>query len=233
MDISYTVTFNDERIEHQNINTSDYWDKIWKNEGSETWRIYPETNKRILEIIGSNKEVLEVGCGVGILLKQIMNNQNKATGIDISSFAVSLLEKKGMRGIQSVLPNIPLEDNSFDIVAGTEILEHMDDDKELLMQCNRVCKRGGKIIFVVPDNCLGPDAEQEHIRKYTFDEFKELLSSISKEVSVQRFTDRFVTSFRGEIINIAIPLLMGIAIKEKKNNAKTINFLKKIIKNLF
>lgn len=233
MDVSYTITSNIGQLEHQNINTSDYWDKIWKNEGSETWRIYPETNKRILEIIGSNKEVLEVGCGVGILLKQIMNNQNKVTGIDISSFAVSLLEKEGMRGIQSVLPSIPLEDNSFDIVVGTEILEHVDNDKELLIQCNRVCKNGGKIIFVVPDNCLGPDAEQEHMRKYTFDEFKEVLSSISKEVSVQRFTDRFVTNFRGETVNIAIPLLMGVIIKEEKNNAKTINFLKKIIKNLF
>lgn len=233
MDISYNFTSNIGEIGRQNINTSDYWDKIWKNEGSETWRIYPETNKRILEIIGSNKEVLEVGCGVGILLKQIRNNKNKATGIDISSFAVSLLEKEGMRGIQSVLPNIPLEDNSFDIVVGTEILEHMDDDKELLMQCNRVCKNGGKIIFVVPDNCLGPDAEQEHMRKYTFDEFKEVLSSISKDVSVQRFTDRFIANFRGETVSIAIPLLMGVIIKEEKNNAKNINFLKKIIKNLF
>ncbi|MEK6938331.1 MAG: class I SAM-dependent methyltransferase, partial [Nanoarchaeota archaeon] len=191
-----------------------YWDRIWKIENKETWRIYPETNKRIIEVIGSNKEVLEVGCGVGILLKQIKANSNKVTGIDISAFAISLLKEDGINGIQSVLPNIPLNDNSFDVVVGTEILEHMDNDKELLIQCDRVCKNGGKIIFVVPDNCLGPEDEPEHIRKYTPEEFQKLLSSVSRKVLVERFTDKFIAPFRGKAMNISIPLLIGIVTKE-------------------
>jgi 2-polyprenyl-3-methyl-5-hydroxy-6-metoxy-1,4-benzoquinol methylase len=214
MDFSYSFNIGHEPPKTKNINTSEYWDEIWKIESRETWRIYPETNKRIVEIIGSNKEVLEIGCGVGVLLKQIMNNNNEVTGIDISSFAISLLKEDGIRGIQSILPNIPLDDNIFDIVVGTEILEHMDNDKELLMQCNRVCKNGGKIIFVVPDNCLGPDEESEHMRKYTYGELHQLLSLVSKDVFIQKFTDSFTTIFKGRKINISIPQLIGIITKE-------------------
>ncbi len=211
---SIRIGNNKESPKHQNINTDEYWNRIWENESRDTWRIYPETNKRILESIGSNKEVLEVGCGVGILLKQIQSNKNVVTGIDISSFAVSVLNEDGMNGIQSVLPNIPLNDNSFDVVVGTEILEHLDNDKELLVQCHRVCKKGGRIIFVVPNDCLGPDEEPEHMHKYNQDEFKELLSSVSTDVTINGFVDQFTTDFRGKIINLSIPVLMGIITKE-------------------
>lgn len=212
MEITYN--FNVNIGPPKNINTSEHWDRIQTIENKETWRIYPETNKRIVEIIGSNKEVLEVGCGVGILLKQIKANNNKVTGIDISAVAISLLKENGINGVQSILPNIPLNDNCFDVVVGTEILEHMDNDKELLIQCNRVCKSGGKIIFVVPDNCLGPEDEPEHIRKYTPEDFQKLLSSVSKKVLVERFTDKFITPFRGRTMNISIPCLIGIVTKD-------------------
>ncbi len=158
--------------------------------------------------------MLEVGCGVGILLKQIMDNKNKTTGIDISQYAISLLKEQGMEGIQSVLPRIPFDDSSFDAVVGTEILEHMDDDRELLVQCIRVCKKGGKIIFAIPDDRLGPEREKEHMRKYTYDDFNKLLSSVSKNVSVHSFTDTFSAEFKGKTIRISLPVLIGIIIKE-------------------
>ena len=45
------------------------------------------------------------------------------------------------------LPNIPLEDNSIDVVLCTEVMEYIYDFRELLFQMGRVIKPGGVLIL--------------------------------------------------------------------------------------
>ena len=46
--------------------------------------------------------------------------------------------------------NIPVEDESFDIVMLAEVLEHLENPMDVLKECKRVLKKDGKLIITMP-----------------------------------------------------------------------------------
>ena len=46
--------------------------------------------------------------------------------------------------------NLPIEDESFDYVLCTEVLEHVFNPIEAIKELTRICKKGGKIIITTP-----------------------------------------------------------------------------------
>lgn len=188
-----------------NINLQpNYWNQIWDREGIVTWRRYPGCFGRICWAVGHFKEVLELGCGTGILARQLLDFGNAVTGLDISEVAIAQLPKE-IKGVIATLPNIPIPDHSFDVVVATEVLEHINDDRTCLREAIRVLRPGGRAYFAVPNNCLGPDEEPEHVRKYTPDTLEALLSPYGY-VFMESFVDEFIIS--GEQI-IAIPTILA------------------------
>jgi len=188
-----------------NINLQpNYWNEVWQKEGSDTWRRYPGCFGRICWAVGHFNEVLELGCGTGVLARQLLDFGNTVTGLDISEAAIAQLPPE-IKGVVSTLPDIPLPDNSFDVVVATEVLEHLDDDRTCVKETVRVLRPGGRAFFGVPNDCLGPEEEPEHIRKYTAETLSDLLSPYGF-VFIEEFVDEFIAA-PGHII--ALPTLLA------------------------
>ena len=187
-----------------NINTAAYWDRIWANEGANTWRQYPLTFKKIASHIDSSQTVLDVACGVGIFLDIIRPHCKAVAGLDISPVAINILKSKGIEGKVSELPEISYPDKSFDVVVATEIVEHLDDPVALLKEAVRVARQ--KIIFTVPDNVLGPEEFAEHRQLFTRESLKELLRQLFDNFQVDTFADTFPTPN----VTISLPTLLAI-----------------------
>ena len=84
------------------------------------------------------------------------------------------------------LPNIPLEDNSIDVVLCTEVMEYIYDFRELLFQMGRVIKPGGVLILSTPFiGALHGDSEGDYYRFTESLLIKELTDSFTIE-SVER-----------------------------------------------
>lgn len=185
-----------------------YWDQIWQQEGRETWRRYPSCFGRICWAVGHMNEVLELGCGVGVLAQQLMSFGNVVTGLDISEAAIAQLPPD-ITGVVAVLPQIPLPDNSFDVVVATELLEHLDDDIACIKEIVRVLRPGGRAFLAVPDNCLGPDEEPEHVRKYSAESLLELLNPFGFVV-METFRDEFLlTEEDGTEHMVSLPTILA------------------------
>ncbi|MFY0592612.1 class I SAM-dependent methyltransferase [Roseivirga sp.] len=95
-------------------------------------------------------EFLDVGCGKMPYKTFILDNSKveNYTGLDIDGAIVY---------DERVKPDftwdgrvMPFEDNSFDSVMATEVLEHCPDPTIVLKEIVRVLKPGGKLFFTVP-----------------------------------------------------------------------------------
>ena len=103
--------------------------------------------------IQPDERVLEVGVGTGINLS-LYPRECSVTGIDFSS---SMLEKARER-VAKGLPNVRLlqmdaadlkfADNSFDIVYAPYLISVVPDPVTVAREMRRVCRSGGRIIFL-------------------------------------------------------------------------------------
>ena len=65
--------------------------------------------------------------------------------------------------------HLPFQDNSFDVVVGVDVLEHLEDDGAALREINRVCRPGALLIAVVPalqSLWSHRDEQHHHKRRY-------------------------------------------------------------------
>ena len=183
----------------------DYWNQIWQQEGAGTWRRYPGCFGRVCWGVGHGLEVLEIGCGTGVLASQLLEFGNSVTGLDISESAIAQLPKE-IPGVVSILPSIPFPDRSFDVVVATEVLEHLDDDRACVTEVVRVLRSSGRAFFAVPNNCLGPDEEPEHVRKYTQETLTDLLLPYG-DVFSETFIDEFSV---GDRQFVTLPSILAV-----------------------
>ena len=102
----------------------------------------------------SGKQVLDVGCGGGILSESMAARGAKVTGIDMGEapLAVARLHLKES-GEQVDYQRIPVEElaaqqpASFDVVTCLEMLEHVPKPESVIESCSRLVKPGGHVFF--------------------------------------------------------------------------------------
>jgi SAM-dependent methyltransferase len=99
--------------------------------------------------------------------------------LDASEEAVRNLEALGGKAVLGDVVDLPFEANFFDLVAGFEVLEHVENDEKAFSEIARVLKPGGFFLFSVP---LGQKIFNEfdliagHKRRYEIAELEKLLS---------------------------------------------------------
>ena len=89
---------------------------------------------------------------------------------------------------------LPFEDNTFDCVVTSEVLEHIQDDVNVISELHRVLKPGGSLGVTVPswwpekinwmlsDEYHAPKSVGGHVRIYSATELKAKLRSAGLEV---------------------------------------------------
>ena len=128
---------------------NDYYEKLHVKER----KLNEWEKKRIedtLSILPSDaNSLLEVGCGDGRILNQLVGKYKNICGLDISYNALNYVKTKT---IQGSLENLPFPDNSFDVVMCCEVLEHLPYSiyEKAIKEIERVAKK--YILISVPNN---------------------------------------------------------------------------------
>jgi SAM-dependent methyltransferase len=134
----------------------------------------------VKKIIGevSRPRIVDIGCGAGATLKQL-EDLGEATGVDISSHAVSYCRQRGCRRVcLSEEYSLPFSDNKISLIVSLDVLEHLDYDYQHLREYHRILEDDGKILLTVPALpwlWSGHDKANRHYRRYTRTQFKTLL----------------------------------------------------------
>jgi len=118
--------------------------------------------------------VIDIGCGNGRLLRSLRKDKKcDVLGIDISQVSINILAFYSIRGICANADELS-DINPTDVVILSHTLEHVNDDKALI---KKIAKRVRKYVIVaVPNDCMGPEEEPEHLRTYTKESLTALLS---------------------------------------------------------
>lgn len=96
--------------------------------------------------------ILDVGTSTGTNLRMLRNLQYSAVeGLDLSDEAIRWCSAKGLGPVRrGSICDMPFENERFDVVLATDIIEHVDDDKRALAEVVRVLAPGGMALITVP-----------------------------------------------------------------------------------
>lgn len=105
--------------------------------------------------LGPGRSVLDVGCGNGSTVAAFLGMGCKVVGIDLSETGVTLARTAYPNGRFEVLDasgNLleKLQENPFDVIISTEVVEHLYDPRSFAEACYSALKPGGKFICTTP-----------------------------------------------------------------------------------
>lgn len=110
--------------------------------------------EEVVKAIKGNKrrdKILDVGSASGWFISEISKRfqDSNCFGIDIYSKGIFYAKKKYPQVEFKVADahDIPYKDETFDVIVCTEVLEHVDDPWQVVMEIKRVLKTGGLAII--------------------------------------------------------------------------------------
>ena len=113
--------------------------------------------ERLLEMLGEgNGEVLDIGCGPGVMTAEILARGWRWTGIDIAPKMIeTTLERFGadarVKALVGGVEQIPTESNRFEVVIAMGLVEYLPDDATVVREMARVLKPGGRLFVSLPN----------------------------------------------------------------------------------
>lgn len=97
--------------------------------------------------------ILEVGCGDGAFTRNLAEHSSNVTAIDISAQQIERNARTypDVRFLQhDVSERLPFDDNTFEVIWCSEVLEHLFDPGFALCEMFRVMAPAGRLLVTVP-----------------------------------------------------------------------------------
>lgn len=139
--------------------------------------------------LSSNATVLDLGCGTGVLLQQLVNQYPTVTliGLDTSAAMLEAARKKLPPSIElhlSSVEQLPFPASQFDCIISTSAFHYFRNPAQAIREMARVLKRNGRLLLT--DWCrdywtmAGLDlwlklTDRAHFKTYSIRELKDLL----------------------------------------------------------
>ena len=150
---------------------------------------------------GEQRRVLDIGSGAGNMAHHLAH-YGQVIGLDYLSRPLAVAQARALDVCQGAGDALPFGDNTFDLVALLDTVEHIPDEFGVFAECRRVLKPGGKLIVTVPAFMWlwsYNDEINAHQRRYTAPELRQKL-----EISGLRVTRLSYNNF------FLFPLIAGL-----------------------
>ena len=95
---------------------------------------------------GTGKDILECGCGTGLLLERFAAFGKSARGLDLSAGMLALARERKLDVCEGSVTELPFEDASFDVACSFKVLAHVPQIGKALAEMARVTRPGGVIL---------------------------------------------------------------------------------------
>ncbi|MFN3200525.1 MAG: class I SAM-dependent methyltransferase [Bradymonadia bacterium] len=97
--------------------------------------------------LARDRDVLEVGCGTGLILKSVAPVARSAVGLDLSPGMLEQARARGLDVVEGSATALPFDDASFDLVFSFKVLAHVEDIEQAMAEVARVLRPGGRALL--------------------------------------------------------------------------------------
>jgi ubiquinone/menaquinone biosynthesis C-methylase UbiE len=109
-------------------------------------RMLDDLEVGLVERYARGKDVLEVGCGTGLILDRVRAFAKHARGIDLSAGMLARAAQRGLAVAQASATALPVADASVDVAYSFKVLAHIPPIAEALAEMARVVRPGGWVL---------------------------------------------------------------------------------------
>jgi len=158
-------------------------------------------HQKIVNYVGLNKKVLDVGCAEGILSKKFLNNKCEVVGVELDESSAISAKRYCKEVIIGDLETLKLKrkyQGYFDVLVFADVLEHLKEPSKVLKRFQYCLKDDGLIIISIPNVAnwrmrlkllLGNFEYKDHglldythLRFYNFKSVKKLIATSNLEI---------------------------------------------------
>ena len=101
----------------------------------------------LVEPLAAGRDVLEVGCGTGLILRRVAPKARRAVGVDISPGMLVKARERGLEVVEGSATALPFEDASFDLLYSFKVLAHVEDMPKAFSEFVRVTRPGASLVL--------------------------------------------------------------------------------------
>jgi SAM-dependent methyltransferase len=157
--------------------------------------------------------ILDAGCGSGRNMVDLAR-YGTVTGVELSDTSVELARARGCGEVVagSVL-EMPFADDSFELAASLDVIEHLEDDLAALRELRRTVAPGGALLITVPAYqwlWSGHDEINHHHRRYT----RRSLQRVGEQAGWQQVRTTYFNS-------VLLPVAIALRVLDRDNRATT------------
>lgn len=117
--------------------------------------VRPEIS-RVIKLLGKKElEMLDIGCGTGLVSEMWSKAGFKVTGLEPSEIRAKYARKRGLRVLPCYVEDLDSEE-CFDLIVIRHVLEHLEEPKTILKKLRQHLKPNGLLLVIVPNlDCIG------------------------------------------------------------------------------
>lgn len=156
------------------------------------WGEHVHRYKVVFDYVRKPGVALDIACGNGFGADLMASKGLQVTGADISDEAIEECKKKfkhpDLNFINADATALPFPDNHFDTIVSFETIEHTTHYLEVLKEFKRTIKSEGLIFLSTPNRIIntpeGTARNPFHTQEWTYEELKNILTSIYPDVTL-------------------------------------------------
>jgi SAM-dependent methyltransferase len=144
--------------------------------------------------LSRGKRVLDAGCGAGYGSAELAHAAHAVVGVDCAADAVAFARANyrlpNLCFEQATCTSLPHPDSSFDLVVAFEVIEHLENWREFLLEVRRLLAPNGQFIVSTPNKLYYNESRGEqgcnpfHVHEFEFDEFRAALKNVFPHVTL-------------------------------------------------
>lgn len=144
--------------------------------------------------LARGKRVLDAGCGAGYGSAELARTAAGVLGVDQSEEAVAFAREHyrlpNLNFVCGSVGALPHPSASFDLVVAFEVIEHLDEWHEFLLEMRRVLSPGGQFIVSTPNKAYYAETREQagpnpfHRHEFDFAEFRDELGAVFPHISL-------------------------------------------------